>query len=322
VARSLEGLPARRPRASPMPGCPSTSWPPLTRLASPDTDAAMAEPGLRACTAAPAGGGPPAGPGRCAPRRPTSPTAGGALRLRWDAENRWLLVSGRVGRRPRGRWSEAGDHPPRRSRPARSGDRGLRTPSSPAVWRTPLVRGWPRRRLQADADADRASIVVHCESSVMGGDQGLGPRFEGRAPSSSAETARRLACDSRLAARGRGGGPAQALGLGAPHPPGPPGWLSRQLRQRDGGCRFPGLVGRHPLAARPPRTPLGPGGIHRSAQPGHAVRLPPIACWHEGGLARRGPPRPGSCASYTLAARPCPPDRCPCGRRCGTDWLA
>jgi hypothetical protein len=90
-------------------------------------------------------------------------------------------------------------------------------------------------RLAEEADADRASVVVHAEASVLSGGEG-GAEIEG-GPAISAETARRLACDSRwqLVAEEAG----QALGLGR-RTRQVPRWLSRQLRRRDGGCRFPG----------------------------------------------------------------------------------
>lgn len=54
----------------------------------------------------------------------------------------------------------------------------------------------------------------------------------------SAETARRLACDCRwqLVAEDEAG---RALGLGRKTRQ-TPTWLARQVRRRDGGCRFPG----------------------------------------------------------------------------------
>jgi hypothetical protein len=92
--------------------------------------------------------------------------------------------------------------------------------------------------LGAEADADTASIVVHTEPSVLGGESGWAEVEDG--PPITAETARRLACDSRwqLVAEDPAG---QALGLGR-RTRQVPRWLSRQLRRRDGGCRFPGCA--------------------------------------------------------------------------------
>lgn len=89
--------------------------------------------------------------------------------------------------------------------------------------------------IAADANADRATIVVHTESVVLAGDGTA--ELQGGHPI-AAETLRRLACDARLifVNHDQLGHP---LGVGrttrkVPH------WLDRQVRQRDGGCRFPG----------------------------------------------------------------------------------
>ncbi|HWC38677.1 MAG TPA: hypothetical protein VG476_09125, partial [Acidimicrobiales bacterium] len=50
-------------------------------------------------------------------------------------------------------------------------------------------------RLAEEADADRASVVIHTDASVLGGAEGSAEIENG--PSISAETARRLACDCR-----------------------------------------------------------------------------------------------------------------------------
>jgi hypothetical protein len=90
--------------------------------------------------------------------------------------------------------------------------------------------------LAVEADADKASVVVHTDPSTLGGGEGWAEIEDG--PPISAETARRLACDSRwqLVAEDNAG---QALGLGRKTRQ-VPRWLARQLRRRDGGCRFPG----------------------------------------------------------------------------------
>jgi hypothetical protein len=90
--------------------------------------------------------------------------------------------------------------------------------------------------LGTQAEADKASVVVHTDASTLGGGQGWAEIEDG--PPISSETARRLACDSRwqLVAEDTAG---QALGLGRKTRQ-VPRWLARQLRRRDGGCRFPG----------------------------------------------------------------------------------
>jgi len=91
-------------------------------------------------------------------------------------------------------------------------------------------------RLAEDADADRATIVVHVDAAVLAGGDGAA-ELEGGSDLSS-RTVRRLACDSRLqmlVERSDGA----AVGLGRTTRTVPP-WLLRQLRRRDRGCRFPG----------------------------------------------------------------------------------
>jgi hypothetical protein len=86
-------------------------------------------------------------------------------------------------------------------------------------------------RLAGDADADRATVVVHVDERVHGGSLPNGARV-------AFETARRLACDARVQeiVETAGGEP---LGIGRASRQ-VPGWLLRSLRERDGGCRFPG----------------------------------------------------------------------------------
>jgi hypothetical protein len=86
-------------------------------------------------------------------------------------------------------------------------------------------------RLAADADADRATVVVHVDERVQSGNLPNGARV-------AFETARRLACDARVQeiVETAGGEP---VGIGRSSRQ-VPGWLLRTLRERDGGCRFPG----------------------------------------------------------------------------------
>jgi len=88
-----------------------------------------------------------------------------------------------------------------------------------------------------DADADRATVVVHVDVGVLGGDdEGVAELEHG--PRIAAETARRLACDCRwqmVAEDGNG----DIVRLGRTTRSTPP-WLVRQLRRRDKGCRFAG----------------------------------------------------------------------------------
>lgn len=92
------------------------------------------------------------------------------------------------------------------------------------------------RAIAEDADADRATVVVH---TTLGGDC-CGPRgseIEG-GPVIHPEVSRRLSCDARLQfvltdAKGN------ALGIGRASRNVPP-WLMRELRFRDHGCTFTG----------------------------------------------------------------------------------
>lgn len=93
------------------------------------------------------------------------------------------------------------------------------------------------QRLADDADADRATVVVHADAAVLAGDEsGVAELEDG--PRLAAVTARRLACDCRwqLVAEDDGGGVVR-LGRTTRQVP---AWMVRQLRQRDRGCRFPG----------------------------------------------------------------------------------
>jgi Domain of unknown function (DUF222)/HNH endonuclease len=91
--------------------------------------------------------------------------------------------------------------------------------------------------LADDADADRATVVVHTDvAALLGGDEGFCELEDG--PRLAAVTARRLACDCRwqLVAED-GAGDVVRLGRTTRQVP---AWLLRRLRQRDHGCRFPG----------------------------------------------------------------------------------
>jgi Domain of unknown function (DUF222)/HNH endonuclease len=94
------------------------------------------------------------------------------------------------------------------------------------------------QRLDADFDADRATVVAHIDVAVLTGEDGAAELESGAGL--AAETARRLVCDSRLQAalHASDGTP---LGVGrasrtVPH------WLARQVRHRDHACRFPGCT--------------------------------------------------------------------------------
>lgn len=85
-----------------------------------------------------------------------------------------------------------------------------------------------------DADADRATIVVHVGAEALNHMHGAAELDDGTPIAS--ETARRLACDARLQVV-VDGATGEAIGVGRTARTVPP-WLLRQLRRRDRGCRF------------------------------------------------------------------------------------
>jgi hypothetical protein len=95
-------------------------------------------------------------------------------------------------------------------------------------------------RIAEDADADRATVVVHVDAETLDLHDG-GAEIEGGGVV-GAETARRLACDGRIEFAfhdccGRTVGVDRATRT-------PSAWLMRQLRHRDRGCTFPGCDAR------------------------------------------------------------------------------
>jgi hypothetical protein len=91
-------------------------------------------------------------------------------------------------------------------------------------------------RLAEDADADRATVVVHARLEDLVSEDG-GAEIEGGA-AIHAETARRLLCDARIqiVIEDEEGEPMR-LGRRTREPSAA---MMRQLRYRDGECRFPG----------------------------------------------------------------------------------
>jgi hypothetical protein len=97
-------------------------------------------------------------------------------------------------------------------------------------------------RLGAEAEPDRACVVVHLDGAVLGGQAGA-PPDAGAAhledgPALAVSSARRLACDARVQTIWDGAD-GQPMGVGRATRQ-VPAWLLRQLRRRDEGCVFPG----------------------------------------------------------------------------------
>ena len=86
-----------------------------------------------------------------------------------------------------------------------------------------------------DGAAQPAVVVVHADVSVLGGGGGGSETEAGIALAD--DTVRRLACDATVEWVVEAGG--MPIGIGR-RSRNIPAWLQRQLRHRDGGCRFPG----------------------------------------------------------------------------------
>jgi uncharacterized protein DUF222/HNH endonuclease len=95
-------------------------------------------------------------------------------------------------------------------------------------------------RIADDEDQDRATVVVHADLDVLSDADANALLEDG--PVIGGTTVQRLLCNARIQAvveRPDGG----VVGLGRLSRE-PSGWMMRQLRHRDGGCRFPGCDAR------------------------------------------------------------------------------
>jgi hypothetical protein len=91
------------------------------------------------------------------------------------------------------------------------------------------------QRIAADADADRATLVVHASLEALSGRRNVETEHGAVMPP---EALQRLACDARIQVVAENdAGDAIALGR-TKREPSPS--MMRQLRHRDRGCRFPG----------------------------------------------------------------------------------
>ncbi len=152
------------------------------------------------------------------------------FKIRWDLRNRVLKMSGQLPA-AEGRVVE------------KALDRFMSTqrfdPSLPYdhdASRADALVAVCSTSIGADADPDRATIGVHVDARVLAGQTGMAELDN--ATAIAMETAQRLACDSRwyIVVDGPDGIP---LGIGRVSRSIPP-YLAREIRHRDGGCRFPG----------------------------------------------------------------------------------
>ena len=91
------------------------------------------------------------------------------------------------------------------------------------------------QRIAADADADRATVVVHASLEALSGRRNAETEHGAVMPP---EALQRLACDARIQVVAENdAGDAIALGRTKREPSAS---MMRQLRHRDRGCRFPG----------------------------------------------------------------------------------
>jgi hypothetical protein len=100
-------------------------------------------------------------------------------------------------------------------------------------------------RIAADSDPDRATVVIHIDKDVLTGEED-GPAETGSGGAVSAEAARRATCDCRFHTLIRDGR-TSSIDLGRTTRSIPP-FLTRYLRNRDQGCRFPGCGARRLIA--------------------------------------------------------------------------
>ncbi len=90
-------------------------------------------------------------------------------------------------------------------------------------------------RLAADPDPDRATVVIHARLGAT--ETGTGAEIEGGGVAQPS-TLERLLCAARVETVHEAGD-GRVIGIGRITRV-PPAWLLRQVRYRDGGCRFPG----------------------------------------------------------------------------------
>ena len=195
----------------------------VVALATPDTDAEWAE---RAPTLSAAALEAMARQARVVTREQAEAAhARRSLRWRWDHEHQWLRLSGRLADADGAVVVAALDRLAEQKAP----DPVTGVYELHEVRAADALVELASTRLATDADADRATVVVHV---------GVDHAVIENGPPVSADTARRLACDARLQVV-VDGPDGQPVGVGRTARTVPP-WLARLVRHRDRGCRFPG----------------------------------------------------------------------------------
>lgn len=223
VAHELEELPA----VTEVFAAGGLSWDQvaaLTKVATPETDAELAERGpgesaaqLRAAAR------------QARPEQPDAPER--SVRWRWDREGHWLRLWGRL---------PDADGVLVANALQRLADQVPKNPTT-GTWDAFEARcadalvQLAGERSGTGADAERATVVVHVNASTLAGGSGQADTDDGVPV--PADALRRMACNGRVewVAETAGG----TVGIGRARRQ-IPAWLGRYIRRRDQGCRFPG----------------------------------------------------------------------------------
>ena len=155
-----------------------------------------------------------------------------SLRAWWDRRNGMLRLAGAIPAEEGERVLTAIDRIANAA-PQPDPTTGLYAPLD--VRRAEALVELATARLAADADPDRATVVLHADLDALTG--GGGSLELGSGITVSTEVARRLCCDSRLQAVATRAGVPVAVGTTARTVP---PWLMRLVKRRDGSCIFPG----------------------------------------------------------------------------------
>ncbi len=189
---------------------------PLTRLATPETDKGLAEEAVgwtaAQCAAA-------ARHARAvSPEEAADAQARRCMRWRWDLDRRMLDVRGQLPDEQGAAVAAALEKIVESYKP----DPDTGDFDSYEQRGADALAELASSYLGAQAQPDRATVVIHVEHGVVGLDGG---------PPLGLEALWRQLCDARVELVGPDG-VARARRT-------PPAWLSRKVRRRDGGCRFP-----------------------------------------------------------------------------------